>query len=151
MFDEILSFFDAGLLYFVLIMIAAAVVVVLGRKILLKLLHPVKREKVQVAGAERQDQNINAAARKMSSMSSGKFSMNTSNMAHAMVDNMLYTFYRLEHNNQKLKLKIPVNQGSNMAQVGDIGYVEYQNGTILSFEKIGTVQQEDEKKVQFQL
>lgn len=142
------SLVDGGFIVFMLALIIVAILVFLLGKGLKKLLHPVRKAKVQVAGVERQDLSVNADARKLTSMpTSGKDvtpvmsngGMTSANLAHAMVDNVFYTFYQLEKNNQKLKLKIPANIGTNMAKPGDIGYVTYQDGVILSFERIGNV------------
>lgn len=139
---------DGGFLIFMAALAVTAGLVFLIKIGLTKLLHPVRKTKVQVAGVERQDLSVNANARKLTSMpTSGKDvtpvmsngGMTSANLAHAMVDNVFYTFYQLEKNNQKLKLKIPANIGTNMAKPGDIGYVTYQDGVILSFERIGNV------------
>lgn len=139
---------DGGFLIFMAALAVTASLVFLIKIGLTKLLHPVRKTKVQVAGVERQDLSVNANARKLTSMpTSGKDvtpvmsngGMTSANLAHAMVDNVFYTFYQLEKNNQKLKLKIPANIGTNMAKPGDIGYVTYQDGVILSFERIGNV------------
>ena len=139
---------DGGFLIFIAALAVTAGLVFLIKIGLTKLLHPVRKTKVQVAGVERQDLSVNANARKLTSMpTSGKDvtpvmsngGMTSANLAHAMVDNVFYTFYQLEKNNQKLKLKIPANIGTNMAKPGDIGYVTYQDGVILSFERIGNV------------
>lgn len=139
---------DGGFLIFMAALAVTASLVFLIKIGLTKLLHPVRKTKVQVAGVERQDLSVNANARKLTSMpTSGKDvtpvmsngGMTSANLAHAMVDNVFYTFYQLEKNNQKLKLKIPANIGTNMAKPGDIGYVSYQDGVILSFERIGNV------------
>ena len=139
---------DGGFLIFMAALAVTAGLVFLIKIGLTKLLHPVQKAKVQVAGVERQDLSVNADARKLTSMpTSGKDvtpvmsngGMTSANLAHAMVDNVFYTFYQLEKNNQKLKLKIPANIGTNMAKPGDIGYVIYQDGVILSFERIGNV------------
>ena len=127
--------------------IIAAIIIFLLRKGLDSVLHPIKKVKVQVANIERQDQNINAAARKMSAgfpVSGNRPSTNQmqmSNMAHAMEDNLMFTFYLLDKDNKKIKLKIPSGIGNNMAKVGDIGYVTHQNGIILRFEKTGSVEE----------
>ena len=139
---------DGGFLIFIAALAVTAGLVFLIKIGLTKLLHPVRKTKVQVAGVERPDLSVNANARKLTSMpTSGKDvtpvmsngGMTSANLAHAMVDNVFYTFYQLEKNNQKLKLKIPANIGTNMAKPGDIGYVTYQDGVILSFERIGNV------------
>ncbi len=145
MIREIFSQIESGFLYFMLIFIGIVIVVLVIRRALRSILHPVKIERVQVANIERQDQNINAVARKMSagfSMQGHRQSINQlhmSNMGHAMVDNLIYTFYLLDEDNRKIKLKIQTNIGNNMAKVGDVGFVTHQNGIILKFEKNGNV------------
>jgi len=52
------------------------------------------------------------------------------------VDDMLFTFYQMGKDNKLIRLKVAANKGGNMAKVGDIGYVTYQDGQILAFEKI---------------
>ena len=136
------SLVDGGFIVFMLALIIVAILVFLLGKGLKKLLHPVRKAKVQVAGVERQDQNVNAAARKMTSTplaTNSKNGLPGGNLAHAIVDNVFYTFYQLDNENKKLKLKIPGSIGNNMAKPGDIGYVTYQDGVILSFERIGNV------------
>ena len=136
---------DIGFLYFMLILIGVVICVFIFRKVLQHILHPIRKVKVQVAHVERQDLNINAAARKMSAgvtmsgnrPNTSQFQM--SNMGHAMIDNFIYTFYMLDKNNKTIKLKISVDIGKNMAEIGDIGYVTYQDGVILKFERIKNI------------
>ncbi len=136
---------DVGFIYFMLILIGTAILVFLIRKILQSVLHPIRKIKVQVAHIERQDLNINAAARKMSAgitMSGDRptttqFQM--TNMGHAMIDNLIYTFYMLDKDNKTIKLKIQADIGKNMAEIGDIGYVTCQDELILGFEKINNI------------
>ena len=142
---QMLSQVDVGFLYFMLILIGIVILVFLIRKAVQSLLHPIRKVRVQVAHIETQDLNINAAARKMSAgvtMSGDRpattqFQMN--NMGHAMIDNLIYTFYILDKDNKKLLLKIQVDIGKNMAEIGDIGYVTYQDELILGFEKIKNI------------
>ncbi len=138
MFDLI----DGGFIIFMLGLAVAAIVIFLVRKGIQKLLHPVRKIKVQVAAIEMRDQNLNATARKLSTTpmnSGGRNSMQISHLAHAMVDDMLFTFYQLDNENKTIRLKIQANVGSNMAKVGDVGFVTYQDGWILGFEKTGNI------------
>jgi len=134
MFDLI----DGGFLIFMLALAAIAVLVFLLRKLLKVLLHPVRKAKVQVASIEYQDQNLNAKARKLASnpMGGNRSALQVSHLAHSMVDDMLFTFYQMGKDNKLIRLKVAANKGGNMAKVGDIGYVTYQDGQILAFEKI---------------
>lgn len=142
---QMISQVDIGFWYFMLILIGVVICVFILRKALQYVLHPIRKVKVQVAHVERQDLNINAAARKMSAgvtMSGNRpntsyFQM--SSMGHAMIDNYIYTFYMLDKNNKTIKLKISVDIGKNMAEIGDIGYVTYQDGLILKFERIKNI------------
>ena len=142
---QMISQVDIGFLYFMLILIGIVILVFIIRKVLQHVLHPIRKVKVQVAHIERQDLNINAAARKMSAgvpMSGNRpntSQLQMSTMAHAMIDNFIYTFYMLDKGNKTIKLKIPVDIGKNMAKIGDIGYVTYQEGIILGFEKIKNI------------
>jgi hypothetical protein len=70
---------------------------------------------------------------------SNRNSLQVSHLAHVMVDDMLFTFYQIGKDNKMIRLKIEASKGANMAQVGDIGFVTYQNGKILNFEKIGNI------------
>ncbi len=136
---------DVGFVYFMLILIVVAILVFLIRKVLQRFLHPIRKVRVQVAHVERQDMNINAAARKMSAgvtMSGnrpGTTQFQMTNMGHAMIDNLIYTFYMLDKDNKKIKLKIQADIGKNMAEIGDIGYVIYQDESILRFERIENI------------
>ncbi len=145
---ETLRKVDIGFLYFMLILIGSAMIVFIIRKVLQNVLHPIRKVRVQVAHIERQDQNINAVARKMSAGLSIQGNrptftqLNMSNMGHAMEDNLIYTFYLQDEDNRKIKLKIQSDIGNNMAKPGDIGYVTYQDGFILSFEKTGNINEQ---------
>lgn len=142
---QMISQVDIGFLYFMLILIGVVILVFIVRKVLQHVLHPIRKVKVQVAHVERQDLNINAAARKMSAglpMSGNRpntSQLQMSTMAHAMIDNYIYTFYMIDKGNKTIKLKIPVDIGKNMAKIGDIGYATYQDGIILGFEKITNI------------
>ncbi len=137
MFDLV----DGGFLIFMLALAVIAVLVFLLRKLLKVLLHPVRKAKVQVASIEYQDQNLNAKARKLASnpMGGNRSALQVSHLAHTMVDDMLFTFYQMGKDNKLMRLKVAANKGSNMAKVGDVGFVTYQNGQILAFEKIGSI------------
>lgn len=92
---------------------------------------------------ERQDQSVDAAARKLSTMpGQNKYSMGSSTLAHAMGENMFFNFYMLDRKNQKLRLKMPLSEAENMAKAGDIGNIEYQGDRLLHFEKTGNVETE---------
>lgn len=132
---------DNGFIIFMLVLVAAAIVIFLARRGLQKLLHPLRRVKVQVAAIEYQDQNLNAKARKLNTtpMSGGRNSLQVSHLAHVMEDNMLFSFYQIENNNKTIRLKALASIGNNMAKVGDIGYVSYRGGMIEKFEKIGNI------------
>ncbi len=142
---QMISQVDIGFLYFMLILIGVVILVFIIRKLLQHILHPIRKVKVQVAHIERQDLNINAAARKMSAglpMSGNRpntSQLQMTSMAHAMIDNYIYTFYMLDKDNKKIKLKIPVDIGKNMAEIGDVGYVTYQDGVILGFKRINNI------------
>ena len=143
MMKALLSFIDVGLLYFVLILITAVVLIFFGRKLLIRCLHPVKKARVQVVSMERQDLSVDAAARKLSTMpGQNKYSLGSSTLAHAMVENLFFTFYRLDRKNRKLRLKMPLSEAENMAKAGDIGVIEYQGDRLLHFEKTGNVETE---------
>ena len=58
---------DSGFILFMLALALAAVIVFLIRIGMRKILHPVRKQKVQVAAIEYQDQNLNAKARKLAS------------------------------------------------------------------------------------
>ena len=131
-----------GFIVFMLILAGMAVLVFLLTKLLKRILHPVRRAKVQVAAFEYQDQNLNAKARKLSNTPmnmSNRNSLQVSHLAHVMVDDMLFTFYQIGKDNKMIRLKIEASKGANMAQIGDIGFVTYQNGKILNFERIGNI------------
>ncbi len=132
---------DSGFIIFMLALVVVAIVLFLLKKLWHKLFHPVRKRKVQVAAVEYQDQNLNAKARKLGSnpMGGNRSALQVSHLAHSMVDDMLYTFYQTELENKTIRLKIQANAGANMAKVGDIGYVTYQDGWILGFEKTGNV------------
>ena len=132
---------ESGFWIFMLIVAGIAVSVFLLKKLITVVLHPVRKAKVQVAAIEYQDQNLNAKARKLASnpMGGNRSALQVSHLAHTMVDDMLFTFYRIEKDNQMLRLKIEANKGHNMAKVGDVGFVTYRSGQILEFEKIGNI------------
>ncbi len=132
---------DSGFILFMLALALAAVIVFLIRIGMRKILHPVRKQKVQVAAIEYQDQNLNAKARKLASnpMGGNRSALQVSHLAHVMVDDMLFTLYEIENENKLLRLKAPAAIGNNMAKVGDIGYITYQDGRILSFEKTGSI------------
>lgn len=145
---QMISQVDVGFLYFMLILVGVIILVFLARKLLQHVVHPIRKVKVQVAHIERQDLNINAAARKMSAgapMSGNRpntSQLQMSTMGHAMIDNFIYTFYMLDKDHKTIKLKIPVDIGRNMAEIGDVGYVTYQDGIILGFERINNINRE---------
>ena len=132
---------DSGFILFMLALALAAVIVFLIRIGMRKILHPVRKIKVQVAAIEYQDQNLNAKARKLNSnpMGGNRSALQVSHLAHVMVDDMLFTLYAIENENKTMRLKAPAAIGNNMAKVGDIGYITYQDGRILSFEKTGSI------------
>ena len=131
---------DSGFILFMLALALATIIVFLIRIGMRKILHPVRKQKVQVAAIEYQDQNLNAKARKLASnpMGGNRSALQVSHLAHVMVDDMLFTLYAIENENKLLRLKAPAAIGNNMAKVGDIGYITYQDGRILSFEKTGS-------------
>lgn len=132
---------ENGFWIFLLAVAGIGVFVFLLKKLFTVLLHPVRKAKVQVAAIEYQDQNLNAKARKLASnpMGGNRSALQVSHLAHVMVDDMLFTFYQMGKDNKMIRLKIEANKGHNMARVGDVGFVTYQNGQILAFEKIGNI------------
>ena len=141
MLKEFFSQAEAGFFCFMLSLIVLILLFWLIKKSLKSILHPLRKVKVQVAAKERQDKNINAVARKYtSSPFSGKTNaMQAGDLAHTMVDDMIYTFYLLDKDHHQLKLKIEAGKGSSLAKVGDVGFVTYQDGKILGFEKIDNI------------
>ena len=90
---------DGGFLIFMAALAVTAGLVFLIKIGLTKLLHPVRKAKVQVAGVERQDLSVNADARKLTSMpTSGKDvtpvmsngGMTSANLAHAMAEQSMF-------------------------------------------------------------
>ena len=143
MMKALLSFIDVGLLYFVLILITAVVLIFFGRKLLIRCLHPVKKARVQVVSVERQDLSVDAAARKLSTMpGQNKYSLGSSTLAHAMVENLFFTFYMLDRKNRKLRLKMPLSEAENMEKAREIGVSEDQRDRLLQIEKTGNVETE---------
>lgn len=129
-----------------LVMICTLVVLLLIY-LAVKKLHRKKKETVQIAAIDR----VNGEAERNIIMNRelGKGNL-CSSLGRGIEDTAVLRFYRLDRKNRSLKRKIPAAYTKELC-VGDIGILTYKGKKILSFEKTGSIQSEDQKRVRFQL
>lgn len=140
------------LLYGTLAVVVIVLVVFTGKKLFRKIFFPVKTERVQVALIDRDNGEAIRNLRSVPGQGQrflGGSAMGTS-MGRSIIDNTYISFYRLDKNRTQLKLKLPSQQAKQFRE-GDIGMVTYQGEDIISFEKTGNIQQEDQKTVHFKI
>ncbi len=115
------------------------------------------REKAKRSGKEKHariqiatiDKSNGEAERNVRMTQGGQFSLSSS-VARSTAEMVYLMVYRLDKKNRKMKLKVPLAYIKEINE-GDIGEVTYVGEELLSFKKIGTVKDEDKKRVKFRV
>lgn len=153
-FDSIKDFFAAvsryleisGALYGTLVLIALVLLFILLKKIGRRLFRPIKTARMQLVMI---DQNNGEAARNIKLVPGQTTSRLTGSMGRSIIGDTYLTFYLLDRNNKPIRLKTPSQNISQMKE-GDLCSVTYQGENLISYQKTGSIHDEDQKPVHFQ-
>ena len=111
-----------------------------------KLMQREKQARVQIAEIDL----VNGEAERNIRMTQGGATNLGSSMGRNLRDFAYLRLYQLDKNYCKLKVRVP-SQYLREINAGDIGLLRYRGNELISFEKTGSVQSEDDKKVKFQV
>ncbi len=129
----------------VLLGVAIGVVKLVSRK-MDKLNGKERTERVQIAMLDKD----NGEAERNVRMTHGSESGLSSSMGRSTSDMVYMKVYRLDKKNRVLRLKLPAEYTRELDE-GDIGELTYIGEEVLSFDKTGTIKDEDQKRIKFRV
>lgn len=135
-----------GVFQYVAALIVLITVFLAVYKILRRLIRPVKTARMQLALIDRDN---GEAARNLRIVPGQTSHSRNISMGRSMIDNTYLTFYLIDKKNKTIKLKTPSENIQQMRE-GDLCTVTYQGEDLISYQKTGSIQDQDQKPVHFQ-